>query len=487
MSPNSTAAILAIACVASLCQASPAAELAPNDPSIAADLALWLTAPDIDYDQGAGQWTDSSGKGNDAIGIGTVGAVEWSTPILSTVSGGALTPSELDSVHFSGSANDILATAGLNGGSGLSELTIIAVYAVSNNSNLTRPVGFGSLAASQANPGDHFNLASDPSVRKDNGAITGHSSSIPLDTPLIRSARMQSSGVDEWFNDDGSPEMVIDDGGSGYTTSTDQFYLGDLRAGATPVPGFGASVGTAEIDVIEIIVYTSALPDQQIADINEWLVANLGGAAPPNVTAFTASPSLIASGGSSMLTWQVERADSVTITPSVGTVDVDGSVNVSPSTTTTYTLTASGEGGVTESMITVGVDVPVEEPSINEILAINNNSLDDEDGDSSDWIELHNPNPFSFDLGGYFLSDAPLNPTKWQLPAGTNLGAGGHLVVFASGKDRAAAGSELHTNFRLDSSGEGLSLIAPDGSTVISQIGFPSQIPDISYGVDDTD
>ena len=306
MSPKIPAAILAVACITGLYRSAGAAELAPNDPSIAADLALWLSSPDTDYDPGAGTWTDSSGNGNDATGIGTVGTVNWSTPTLSTIAGGTLTPNELDSVHFTGGTDDMLATAGLNGDSGLSDLTVIAVYAVSDRNSLTRPAGFGSIAAIQTNPGDHFNLASDPSLRKDNGAITGYSGSVPLNTPFIRSARMDSGGVDEWFNPDGTPTAVITNGGAAYTTSTDRFYLGDLRAGATPVPGFGASTSAAEIDVIEVIVYTSALTDTQISDINEWLVANLGGAPPPLVTSFTATPSIIASGESSTLAWQVE-------------------------------------------------------------------------------------------------------------------------------------------------------------------------------------
>ena len=487
MSQKFPAAILAIACVAGLQPpTAAAAELAPNDPSIAANLTLWLTNPDIDYDPGAGQWADSSGNGNDATGIGTVGTVTWNTPVLSSIAGGTLTPTELDSVHFSGGTNDILATTGLNSGSGLSDLTIIAVFSVSDNNSLTRPVGFGSIAATQTNPGNHFNLAGGPSLRKDNGSITGYSQSFPLNTPFIRSARMDSSGVDEWFNTSGTPVAAITDGGSAFTTSTDLFYLGDLRAGATTVPGFGSSTSTAEIDVIEVIVYNAALSDSQIADINEWLVTNLGGAPPPLVTTFTATPSLIASGESSTLEWAVERTDSVTISPTVGTVAPSGSAPVSPATTTTFTLTATGEGGVTTAEVTVGVDVPVDDPIINEVLAANDNSLDDEDGESSDWIEIHNPNAFAFDLGGYFLSDTPLTPTRWQIPTGTMLAGGEHLVIFASGKDRAAAGAELHTNFRLDAAGEGLKLFGPDGTTLVSELDFPAQIPDIAYGTDDT-
>ncbi|MFT5109309.1 MAG: hypothetical protein ACI9UA_004956, partial [Pseudoalteromonas tetraodonis] len=489
MNLKTTAAVLAITCPVVFQHFAVAAELPPDDPSVAGNLALWLRDADIDYDPGAGQWLDSSGNGNNADGIGIVGTITWLVPGLATISGGALTDSDLNSVHFSGSVNDMLAAPGINGGSGLSELTIIAVYAVSDRNGLTRPLGFGSIAATQANAGNHFNLASDPSIRKDNGQIGAgsYSGSIPLNTPFIRSARMDAGGADEWFNIDGTPNAVLANAGAAYTTSNDNLYLGDVRAGATTVPGFGASTSTAEIDVIEVIVYKSALTDTQITDINEWLVANVGGIPTPKINRFTATPALISSGESSSLAWDVERADTVTISPTIGTVALVDNTSVSPTTTTTYTLTATGAGGITTGEVSIGVDVLIDDPILNEIAAINSNTLDDEDGDSSDWIEIHNPNAFDLNIGGYYLSDAAATPTRWQFPAGTILAAGEHSIVFASGKNRATAGSELHTNFSLSSGGEDLRLYAPDGTTLISQLNYPEQISDIAYGIDDSD
>lgn len=481
------AAILGVSCFFSVSQSVGAAELSPDDPSISSDLVLWLRDAAIDYNAGAGNWTDSSGNGNDAVGIGSVGAVDWATPALGSISGGSLIPGDLDTVRFSGTTNDMLVAAGLNGDSGLAELTVIAAYAVSDRQSLTRPVGFGSVAATQANAGNFFSLASDPSIRKDNGQIGAgsYSAAVPLDTPFIRSARMDAGGADEWFNTDGVVNMVLTNAGAAFTTSTDNFYLGDLRAGVTAVPGFGTATSTAEIDVIEIIVYKGALSDVEIADINEWLVANLGGVPAPRVNRFSATPSLIAPGGSSLLNWEVERADTVQISETVGSVSLIGNANVSPSTTTTYALTATGAGGTVTKEVTIRVGAAVEGPVISEIVAINNNTLDDEDGDSSDWIEIHNPSDFAFDLGGHYFSDDPLVPDRWQIPAGTVLGAGERLIIFSSGKDRAVAGSELHTNFSLSSGGEDLRLLAPDGSTLVSQLFFSEQIADIGYGIDE--
>jgi len=123
------------------------------------------------------------------------------------------------------------------------------------------------------------------------------------------------------------------------------------------------------------------------------------------------------------------------------------------------------------------------EPVINEFMAANTATLADEDGAFSDWLELHNPDALEVNLSGWYLSDSASNKTKWQFPAVT-LQPGGFLVIFASNKNRTAAGATLHTNFALGASGEYLGLIKPDGVTVASEYApaFPIQQNDVSYG-----
>ena len=126
---------------------------------------------------------------------------------------------------------------------------------------------------------------------------------------------------------------------------------------------------------------------------------------------------------------------------------------------------------------------------INEILASNDNGLLDEDGDSSDWIELYNPGDESINLEGWALYQSVTN--RWTFPQVT-LAAGEYLVVFASGKDRRPSPatvtdgvSNLHTGFQLDRSGEYLALeddsgnLQPDG---VFNPEYPIQRTDISYG-----
>lgn len=123
-------------------------------------------------------------------------------------------------------------------------------------------------------------------------------------------------------------------------------------------------------------------------------------------------------------------------------------------------------------------------PVITEFCASNKSLLADEDGDHSDWVEIHNPDSTAADLTGWYLTDKADAKTKWSFPAMT-LAPNAYLVVFASGKDRRVPGAPLHTNFSLAAGGEYLGLIEPDGVTVAGEFApvFPAQFSDVSYGI----
>ena len=76
---------------------------------------------------------------------------------------------------------------------------------------------------------------------------------------------------------------------------------------------------------------------------------------------------------------------------------------------------------------------------ISEFMADNATTLADEDGQFSDWIEIHNPTLNPINLLGYSLTDDPGLLTKWEFPAVT-IPAGGYLLVFASYKNRVKPG-----------------------------------------------
>jgi len=133
---------------------------------------------------------------------------------------------------------------------------------------------------------------------------------------------------------------------------------------------------------------------------------------------------------------------------------------------------------------------PTAEPPglmISEFMASNRRTLNDDDGDRSDWIEIYNAGELAEDLDGWYLTDDASDLAQWRLPAVTVL-PNSYLVVFASGKDRADPAAPLHTNFRLDKEGEYLGLIDPQ-LRVVSDFApqFPPQYDDISYGRDRVD
>ncbi len=122
---------------------------------------------------------------------------------------------------------------------------------------------------------------------------------------------------------------------------------------------------------------------------------------------------------------------------------------------------------------------------ISEFMTANQETLADEDlYYYPDWIELFNIGDTDADLEGWYLTDTKDNLTKWRFPS-VELKSGQFLMVFASGKNRSEAGSELHTNFQLDPNGEYLALVNPNEEIVYEFAPFyPPQETDISYGIE---
>jgi hypothetical protein len=127
---------------------------------------------------------------------------------------------------------------------------------------------------------------------------------------------------------------------------------------------------------------------------------------------------------------------------------------------------------------------PRAEPVISEFLASNARTLADDTGTYADWIEIHNPDPLPVNLAGWHLTDTARDLAQWTFPA-VVLPPGGHLLVWASGRDRREPGRPLHTNFELGKKGEYLALVKPDGVTVTTEFApvFPAQSEDVSYGL----
>jgi len=116
---------------------------------------------------------------------------------------------------------------------------------------------------------------------------------------------------------------------------------------------------------------------------------------------------------------------------------------------------------------------------INEIEAINAHTINDANGDSSDWIELYNAGATPIDLGGMYLTDDPLVPTRTQLMTGTVVPAGGYRLIWASGTVTTD-----HVGFKLNGLGESLALFdrLDRGLGMIDAVFYTPQAIDVSLG-----
>ncbi|MFN0128967.1 MAG: lamin tail domain-containing protein [Verrucomicrobiales bacterium] len=283
----------------------------------------------------------------------------------------------------------------------------------------------------------------------------------------------------------GTPHLLV--ATAGHAKNYSAFWIGN--------PGTTAG-GFWRGSVAELIVYDGVLSADGLASVgwylqNKYALPTTFPPPKPFVRAFTAAQGgLTSSGGllspsgqSVVLSWNVENAEAVTIDHDLlaSSNQPTGSVNVSAQSTTTYTLTATNaQGSVTASVVIhVGVvPVPVR---INELMAENEDTLKDEDGDASDWIELINPNPFALDLAGLRLRDGT---DQWDFPVGSRIEANGYRVVFASAKNRTDPAQPLHTNFALNKAGEYLALVRISDGVALSEFApaFPLMSEDRSYG-----
>jgi hypothetical protein len=114
---------------------------------------------------------------------------------------------------------------------------------------------------------------------------------------------------------------------------------------------------------------------------------------------------------------------------------------------------------------------------INELMASNASSAQDETGAFADWIELYNNNASPLDLSGFYLSDDSTNIAKWQFPAGTTIGANGYLILWA---DQDILDGPLHCNFKLSALGEEVILSDAQLNTV-DRVIFGPQTTDLGY------
>jgi len=123
------------------------------------------------------------------------------------------------------------------------------------------------------------------------------------------------------------------------------------------------------------------------------------------------------------------------------------------------------------------IDTSYSKLVINEVLAINSTTLN-RGGTFPDMIELYYDGPTTLSLSGVSITDNPDEPRKFVMPAGTSIGAGEYLRLYA---DLDMASSGIHLGFALNGEGESLYLYNSSGE-LLDSVEFGLQLPDLSIG-----
>jgi len=113
---------------------------------------------------------------------------------------------------------------------------------------------------------------------------------------------------------------------------------------------------------------------------------------------------------------------------------------------------------------------------LNEILADNRGAAPN-GATNPDYIEIYNNTGVQMSIGGDTLTNDPLVPGKYTIPAGTTIEAGAQLIFWC---DHDVAAGGLHTGFSLSADGETVLLLS--GATILDSVSFGPQAPDVSIG-----
>ena len=118
---------------------------------------------------------------------------------------------------------------------------------------------------------------------------------------------------------------------------------------------------------------------------------------------------------------------------------------------------------------------------ITSVLAKNDTLKEDNNGEYSDYIELYNGYSYQINLKNYHLSDNEYETNKWTFPD-IVINPKEHLIIYATGNDTCDIASRVcHTNFKLNSTGETITLTDNTGN-IINKFTYPTQYPDVLYG-----
>ena len=358
----------------------------------------------------------------------------------------------------------------------LSEHHVAAIFDLANDSEFNYPLdevnlvlqayddGPGGFAVIRNGRWDH--VASDPAdgrtfiqLDSDGSGVAGQTAPEVISFTSDRALIPEEFEVTfSWEVDAGTTAIVIDQG------------VGDVTAQTT------AGVGSFTFDPgpsSETTFTISATAPNGLAATKTLTIQTTD---QPLLDSFTVSPQTVGPGEDVTVSWVVLNATTVSLN---GNPVANMGAQIFPiNELTSFVLDASNANGSLQAT-KFGVNSPPGEPVLTEFLASNIDGLLDEENDDSDWIQISNPTQLDVVIdGSYYLTDDPLDLTKWQIPSQT-ITPGNSIVVFASGKDLPT-----HMNFSLKTEGEYLALVKVDGgNTILTEFNdYPKQFNNLSYG-----
>jgi len=117
---------------------------------------------------------------------------------------------------------------------------------------------------------------------------------------------------------------------------------------------------------------------------------------------------------------------------------------------------------------------------ISEVMSCNESVIEDFFDETPDWIEIQNTSTAVINLSNFYLSDDEDDLQKWSFPT-MNIQPNEYLMVFASKQD-TLVNNEIHTNFKLSSSGE--CIFISDNNSIVDEVCFPELLCNQSYGLE---
>ena len=125
--------------------------------------------------------------------------------------------------------------------------------------------------------------------------------------------------------------------------------------------------------------------------------------------------------------------------------------------------------------ISIGLSA-IQDLVINELMADNDTTIADNNGEYDDWIELYNKGNQPIALTNLYITDDFTNPTKYQLPD-IALPPHEYVIIWA---DEDGNQGDTHANFKLSKNGEEVAIF-DDLGLLVDSVTFGTQQQDVAF------